>query len=80
VCWCFLTFLRAAFGRARDTSHKTKKPNILPIIMDDVGIDQMKSFGYGGNPNEPGANNIAPLMPNIVVVGRELHLELVCAY
>jgi len=23
-------------------------PNILFIIMDDVGIDQMKSFGYGG--------------------------------
>lgn len=24
-------------------------PNILFIIMDDVGIDQMTSFGYGGN-------------------------------
>ena len=23
-------------------------PNILFIIMDDVGIDLMKSFGYGG--------------------------------
>jgi hypothetical protein len=23
-------------------------PNILFIIMDDVGIDQMKLFGYGG--------------------------------
>ena len=32
-------------------------PNILFIIMDDVGIDQMRSFGYGG---------IAPpAMPNI---------------
>jgi Sulfatase len=27
-----------------DTSH----PNILFVIMDDVGIDQMHSFGYGG--------------------------------
>ncbi|TAN66367.1 MAG: hypothetical protein EPN17_13980 [Methylobacter sp.] len=25
-----------------------KSPNILFIIMDDVGVDQMKSFGYGG--------------------------------
>ena len=25
-----------------------KRPNILFIIMDDVGIDQMRSFGYGG--------------------------------
>ncbi|KAF0808914.1 putative arylsulfatase [Alcanivorax sp. S71-1-4] len=24
------------------------KPNILLVIMDDVGIDQMSSFGYGG--------------------------------
>ena len=23
-------------------------PNILFFIMDDVGIDQMKTFGYGG--------------------------------
>ena len=27
---------------------KLPPPNILFIIMDDVGIDQMKSFGYGG--------------------------------
>lgn len=26
----------------------TRPPNILFIIMDDVGIDQMKTFGYGG--------------------------------
>jgi len=26
----------------------TPTPNILFVIMDDVGIDQMKSFGYGG--------------------------------
>ena len=24
------------------------KPNILFVIMDDVGIDQLSSFGYGG--------------------------------
>lgn len=32
-------------------------PNILFIIMDDVGIDQMQSFGYGGA--------TPPAMPNI---------------
>jgi hypothetical protein len=34
-----------------------KKPNILFVIMDDVGMDQMSLFGYGGA--EP------PKMPNI---------------
>jgi arylsulfatase A-like enzyme len=38
------------------------------IIMDDVGIDQMKSFGYGGIPGGTGADNLAPLMPNIDAV------------
>lgn len=32
------------------------KPNILFVIMDDVGIDQMKLFGYGGL----GAGPLAP--------------------
>ena len=26
----------------------TQKPNILFVIMDDVGIDQLSTFGYGG--------------------------------
>ncbi len=26
----------------------TQTPNILFIIMDDVGIDQLRTFGYGG--------------------------------
>ena len=25
-----------------------QRPNILFVIMDDVGIDQLRSFGYGG--------------------------------
>ena len=25
-----------------------KRPNILFVIMDDVGVDQLRSFGYGG--------------------------------
>jgi len=32
------------------------KPNILFVIMDDVGIDQMKLFGYGGR----GSGALAP--------------------
>lgn len=35
-------------------------PNILLVIMDDVGIDQMKSFGYGGS--------TPPALPNIDAV------------
>ena len=38
-------------------------PNILFIIMDDVGIDQMKSFGYGGQ--TPAA------MPNIDALAKK---------
>src|SRR5258705_3121158 len=34
-----------------------QRPNILFIIMDDVGIDQMQIFGYGGG--------TPPLTPNI---------------
>ena len=31
-------------------------PNILFVIMDDVGIDQMPSFGYGGGTAAPMPN------------------------
>lgn len=36
-------------------------PNILFIVMDDVGIDQMKLFGYGGPqpPSTPTIDQIA---------------------
>lgn len=37
-------------------------PNILFIIMDDVGIDQMKIFGYGGS--------TPPRTPNIKAIAR----------
>jgi arylsulfatase A-like enzyme len=38
------------------------RPNILFVIMDDVGIDQMSIFGYGGL--------TPPLTPNINAVAR----------
>src|SRR5258705_1675664 len=39
-----------------------QRPNILFIIMDDVGIDQMQIFGYGGG--------TPPLTPNINAIAR----------
>jgi arylsulfatase A-like enzyme len=39
------------------------KPNILFIIMDDVGIDQMKVFGFGGA--------IPAALPNINLLARK---------
>ncbi|WP_449392986.1 sulfatase-like hydrolase/transferase [Eoetvoesiella caeni] len=44
-------------GDSRDSAHG---PNILFVIMDDVGIDQMKVFGYGGD--------MYPILPNINAV------------
>lgn len=61
-------FTAADQGSAKPSQ---KPANILLIIMDDVGIDQMTSFGYGcaGGPKcdneQPPYNNLAPLMPNI---------------
>lgn len=54
-----------ADGHGGDTPAPTptptvKPPNILFVIMDDVGIDQMTSFGYGGV--------TAPPVPNIDAV------------
>jgi len=39
-----------------------QRPNILFLIMDDVGIDQMDIFGYGGG--------TPPLTPNINAIAR----------
>jgi hypothetical protein len=38
-------------------------PNILFVVMDDVGIDQMAAFGYGGEVKEPFIE--PPSMPTI---------------
>lgn len=44
-----------------DVASSANTPNILFVIMDDVGIDQMAAFGYGGNtpPSMPNINAIA---------------------
>lgn len=48
-------------GESTSTTSAPKTPNILFIVMDDVGIDQMLSFGYGGTtpPSMPNMNTIA---------------------
>ncbi len=44
-----------------DSSSNQSTPNILYVIMDDVGIDQMLAFGYGGAtpPSMPNINAVA---------------------
>ncbi len=49
-------------GQVAEAPSQPDKPNILFVMMDDVGIDQMRSFGYGGaNP---------PKMPNMDAVAQ----------
>jgi arylsulfatase A-like enzyme len=53
--------LDAANSQQSNASRRSR-PNILFIIMDDVGIDQMSIFGYGGG--------TPPLTPNINAIAR----------
>lgn len=46
-----------------------EKPNILFVIMDDVGIDQMKLFGYGGRGIGPLAPPKTPTLDEIAESG-----------
>lgn len=61
-------------GALPDTAKAPQGPNILFVIMDDVGIDQMKVFGYGGidNPvtSTSTAGGVGPDLPNIDAVAR----------
>jgi len=43
-----------------------RSPNILLVILDDVGVDQVASFGYGGgSPPPPLPPQSPPQIPNI---------------
>lgn len=55
-------FVLAGCGSS-SSSDTAQHPNILFVIMDDVGIDQMKVFGYGGVLDISG-----PDLPNIDAV------------
>ncbi|MFN2428069.1 MAG: sulfatase-like hydrolase/transferase [Candidatus Binatia bacterium] len=48
-------------GNHHQPPGKSRTPNILFVVMDDVGIDQMKTFGYGGDspPSTPTIERIA---------------------
>lgn len=54
---CVLLVLTAGCGGPNVAA----KPNILFVIMDDVGVDQMKALGYGGltPPELPNINAVA---------------------
>src|SRR3954447_16913329 len=52
----------AAAGAATGTAASRKLPNIVLVIMDDIGIDQWKLFGYGGDTPAP--------MPNIQTIAQ----------
>ena len=72
-----LTLLLALlFGlMACSSDDDAQAPNILFVIMDDVGIDQMRTFGYGGEtpPATPNIDRIAarrrPLQQHLVDAG-----------
>ncbi|HEY1731793.1 MAG TPA: sulfatase-like hydrolase/transferase [Terriglobales bacterium] len=51
-----------AFSADSAKKPQSTPPNILFVMMDDVGIDQMRSFGYGGP--------VAPKMPVIDTIAR----------
>lgn len=58
----FLCLQLASCGNSADSvnSGASSNPNILFVVMDDVGIDQMQIFGYGGA--------VPPNMPNMTTV------------
>lgn len=56
-----VTTLHLASCSGTSNESDLRPPNILFVIMDDVGIDQMPSFGYGGAtpPNMPNIDAVA---------------------
>ncbi len=63
-CLFAIAILSSLYGCGNgddNSSTEQAPPNILFFILDDVGIDQMQSFGYGGAtpPETPNINAIA---------------------
>lgn len=56
-----LAIVLAGCGGDDDHAPPPARPNILFVVMDDVGIDQMATFGYGGEtpPSTPDITAIA---------------------
>lgn len=65
ACVAFIIFILAfmvcSCSDGGDVTKPQQPPNILFIIMDDVGIDQMQVFGYGGGtpPHTPTMDTVA---------------------
>jgi hypothetical protein len=61
ACCAWAQKISSAPTANEQATSSEKRPNILFIIMDDVGIDQMKVFGYGGRtaPRTPNFDTIA---------------------
>ena len=57
---CAVLTLASCGGGNSPAPAKDQPANILFVVMDDVGIDQMASFGYGGA--------TGPKMPNMDAV------------
>lgn len=57
---CAALALASCGGGSGSGGQASRPPNILFVIMDDVGIDQMASFGYGGP--------VPPSIPNMDAV------------
>ena len=58
VAWAQSNGDSAITDNSPGSHHNGKRPNILFIIMDDVGIDQLSVFGYGGLVDPAKAPNI----------------------
>jgi hypothetical protein len=57
-----LAAVASGCGGGSSSGSAPQTPNILFVIMDDVGVDQMKSFGYGGA--------TPPHLPNMDAIAR----------
>jgi hypothetical protein len=55
-----LALVLSGWGVDNANAAPSSKPNILFVIMDDIGIDQMQIFGYGGR-TPPSTPNIAQI-------------------
>ena len=65
----FMTAAALLAGAGVLPAMSAEKPNILFVIMDDVGIDQMKLFGYGGRGVGPLAPPKTPTLNEIAQAG-----------
>lgn len=45
--------LSSIFGTGAEAAKQSRKPNILFVIMDDIGVDQTNVIGYGGDTPAP---------------------------